>query len=303
MTDEAARPTGPEGRPSGSSPLYVYAILGGGTGLPTELVGLGDAPICTVPWLNVAAAASYVDVPEHRPTPERVLRHEAVVEALRQMGPSLPVRFGTVLASRDAVARALAETYSVLLADLARLGNKVEMGLSVLWDPDREAEEADTGSLPTPLARRAVPTAVASGQQVTAADAVPSDGGRGPGRHGATGSTVAQRGPGARYLTVRLAEHCRQEHLRCRARELVRELEGALRNHIIQSQARLLPTPRLALSAAYLVEPGRVGSFEEALGEMRQAHPGLRFLLSGPWPPYSFVTPPSRQDPRELADT
>ena len=26
--------------------------------------------------------------------------------------------------------------------------------------------------------------------------------------------------------------------------------------------------------------------------EIRRAHPDLRFLLSGPWPPYSFVTPP-----------
>jgi len=53
----------------------------------------------------------------------------------------------------------------------------------------------------------------------------------------------------------------------------------------------VLPTSHLALRAAYLLEPSRVGAFRGAFEEVRQARPYLRLLLSGPWPPYSFVTP------------
>src|SRR5215216_7418649 len=117
-----------------ASRCYVYAILEREMRLPTELVGFGDARLLSVPWRSLAAATSTLDSGELRPTAEHVLQHETVVEGLRQVGPALPVRFGTVLPDADAVARALAERYEVLARDLARLGDKVELGLSVLWD-------------------------------------------------------------------------------------------------------------------------------------------------------------------------
>src|ERR687885_747668 len=56
------------------------------------------------------------------------------VEELRRRGPTLPVRFGTVVADVGTLARALAERHGELAADLARLGDKVEFGLAVLWE-------------------------------------------------------------------------------------------------------------------------------------------------------------------------
>src|SRR5204862_126411 len=82
------------------------------------LRGWGDAAVSTVPWRALAAATSPLQSGALRPTEENVWRHEAIVEALRQVGPALPVRFGTVLADADAVAHALAERYDVLVADL-----------------------------------------------------------------------------------------------------------------------------------------------------------------------------------------
>jgi Gas vesicle synthesis protein GvpL/GvpF len=48
-------------------------------------------------------------------------------------------------------------------------------------------------------------------------------------------------------------------------------------------------TPRLLLSGAYLVEPGELDGFRRRVSELEAAHPELTFLITGPWPPYSFA--------------
>jgi hypothetical protein len=42
------------------------------------------------------------------------------------------------------------------------------------------------------------------------------------------------------------------------------------------------------LRAAYLVERERVSEFTRCVSELQDAHPRLRLLCTGPWPPYSF---------------
>jgi hypothetical protein len=231
----------------------VYAILAHETPLPAGLRGFSGAAVSLVPYRALAAATSPLQSGALRPTAENVWRHEAIVEALRQQGPALPVRFRTVLADVQAVADALAARYDVLAADLARLGDKVEFGLSVLWDPPiTPGEELAPGS----------------------------------------GAAVEAQGPGARYLRARLAAYRREAAVRERARAMARELDRELSVHALERRCALFPTPRLLVRAAYLLEPGRAPAFQDAFAQLRRAHPDLRLLLSGPWPPYSFVTSP-----------
>ena len=42
---------------------------------------------------------------------------------------------------------------------------------------------------------------------------------------------------------------------------------------------------------AYLVERGSVDSFRGAVAELQRSHSNVGFLLTGPWPPYSFTGP------------
>ena len=241
-----------------ASRCYVYAILPRETCLPAGLVGFDEARLSTVRWRALAAATTPFDRGELRPTAEHVLRHEAIVERLRQVGPVLPVRFGTVLADADAVRRALAERYEVLTADLARLGDKVEFGLSVLWDRPRHHDE-----------------------------------GAGEGDDGSPGTEESGpgQGPGARYLRARLVEHRREVAARESARALARYLETMLASLTLERRWTILPTPRLALRGACLLDPSQAPAFREGFDAIRRIRPDLRFLLSGPWPPYSFVTP------------
>ena len=118
-----------------ASACYVYAILGGEAPLPADVLGLGGAPLIAVPWRALVAATSYADQAELTPTPERVLRHEAVIEALRQCGPALPVRFGTVTARASAhedIRRLLAKRCQEFQGLLDLMEGRVELGLKAL---------------------------------------------------------------------------------------------------------------------------------------------------------------------------
>jgi hypothetical protein len=228
---------------------YVYAVLGRGARLPACLTGLGDAALSSVPCRELAVAVSPIEATGLRPTAENVLRHEAIVEALRLSAPALPVRFGTVLPSLDVVASAIDERYEVLMADLVRLGDTIEFGLTVLWEPSAFSH-AERGE----------------------------------------GATRAQ-GLGTRYLQSRVAAYRHEVRQREEAEAIARTLETTLGCYTLEQHRILLPTQRLAVRAAYLVRPSNVELFRAAFEAVRHRQPNLRLLLSGPWPPYSFVSP------------
>jgi hypothetical protein len=54
------------------------------------------------------------------------------------------------------------------------------------------------------------------------------------------------------------------------------------------SRHTVLETPRLLLTAAYLVEADRVAEFREQVDALASEHRNLGFACTGPWPPYNF---------------
>lgn len=238
--------------------MYVYAILPCGTPLPSSLSGLNGQPLMTVPYRQLLAATSSVDPAGLQPTAEAVLTHEAVVETLRQFGSLLPVRFGTILPDTEAVTAALSRRYDTLLADLARLGDKVEFGLTVLWaEPASGRDRRESPEIAAP--------------------------------EGAAGRGDAEA-PGTRYLRARVIEQRRDALLRENAEALADVLDAELGRYALDHRRTIHPTPRIAMRAAYLLHPSNVADFHQAFEGARSSHPAARFLLSGPWPPYSFVS-------------
>ena len=49
------------------------------------------------------------------------------------------------------------------------------------------------------------------------------------------------------------------------------------------------PSERLLLAAAHLVERVNIQKYRARVAEARQNRPELHFLVSGPWPPYTFA--------------
>ena len=74
------------------------------------------------------------------------------------------------------------------------------------------------------------------------------------------------------------------------AERLADELHAPLAALARASTRSVLATPRLLLSAAYLVPRETVDEFRRRLDELAAARPALSVACTGPWPPYSFAT-------------
>lgn len=244
---------------------YVYAIIPSLAQFPSGPTGSErGGTLHAVAWRDLAAVVRLDGSGEVAlPTPENLLRHEAIVETVRRGGPALPVRFGTVLADPDAVREALAQRYDTLLDDLRRVGDKFELGVTALWRhgaADSNAFQAAPRP-DEPKAQR-------------------------------EGTATAELQSGASYLRARMAEHRRAMQSRERAEDVSAELDIALRRHALDARRILCPSERLALRTTYLVSPDRLSAFVDAFDVVRQEQRAVHLLLSGPWPPYSFVTMP-----------
>lgn len=91
-------------------------------------------------------------------------------------------------------------------------------------------------------------------------------------------------GPGARFLEEKRREIFGSEQ----AKEVADWLQNEVGEVIRQEQVSLCPTEKLIVAAAHLVERERLAIYRDRVGNARKLRPELHFLVSGPWPPYSF---------------
>jgi hypothetical protein len=97
------------------------------------------------------------------------------------------------------------------------------------------------------------------------------------------------QGAGAMFLAAKRREILGSELRAAQAKEistwLHETLSGLTRNEKVDTQF----SEKLFLAAAHLVERPNLPRYREKMAAARAARPELHFLLSGPWPPYSFA--------------
>lgn len=109
---------------------------------------------------------------------------------------------------------------------------------------------------------------------------------------------------GRAYLLARAAEERRARARYERGEALAAELDGVLAGLAVETSHQVQASPRLLLTAAYLVERVGVGPFLQKVQALGSAYPRMRVVCTGPWPPYSFVgADPSGVEERERWDT
>jgi hypothetical protein len=266
--------------------LYVYAIGAADIAAPAHVATFGG-PLIVVRSGALGAVVSRLRPSERAgqgrasrepnndsvvaapaATRENLLRHETAVEAICAGAAALPVRFGVILPDGVAVEQALARQADALSADLLRIGDKVEVGVIALWNPAAAAEATE--------GERAAMKSQSDAQSVDQPDA-----------------QAAEQRPGLAYLRARQAQYERSAATRARAERLGGALDVELRPRPLQTQRALCPSRRLALRDVYLLERAQVDAFGQTFEDARRRHAAeARLLMSGPWPPYSFVSAP-----------
>jgi hypothetical protein len=248
--------------------LYVYCICDGSEAEAFEgAVGLGGASARVMKFGRVAAVVGDVeDGARVAAAGENVSAHNRVCShALAAVTP-LPSRFGT-LVTEARLAEYVKANEAALDAALARVRGCVEMGVKI-----RDGEAKATGNR----------------QQATEGGEGSDDGAMAGLVDVEARDEVARVGSGTAFLLAKRREILGDESLKSRAEELAAWLDRSVYGVVRESAVRLRPSESLVVSAAHLVERSRVAEYKERVRALGDERPGLQFLTSGPWPPYSF---------------
>lgn len=98
-----------------------------------------------------------------------------------------------------------------------------------------------------------------------------------------------KQGAGAMFLAEKRRQIHSDERRAAQATEISTWLQENLNPLARDKQVTVRPGGKLVLSAAHLVERSKLGSYREKVTRLREERPVLHFLLSGPWPPYTFA--------------
>ena len=255
-----------------SSCVWLYAVTDAEAASPAaDLVGVGAGAVRPLRAAGLAAIVGDVAEREfgeaalHRNLEdlgwlEQTARaHHTVVAALNKQGPTVPMRLATVYTSDARVTQMLRERAGDFRDAMSRLAACSEWGVKAFAAaPDDQAPPSG---------------AAAEGQDAQAT------------------------GPGAAYLRRRRAQLAAQKDTRRDASASARDLHEKLSRLAVT--ARLYPpqAPDLAgqsapmvLNAAYLIADGHADAFAAAVTDLGSDYPSVQLMLTGPWPPYSFVT-------------
>jgi gas vesicle protein GvpL/GvpF len=253
---------------------YLYGIIRDDLRPTVDgLRGVGRAPIAFVEEGPLAAVVA--DVSKEAVTPrepagvdvawleDAVLAHEDVLERCLASGPVVPMRFATTFRTPDDVRGLLVDRRAELEAALERLVHRREWGVKGLLDPVRLAAAA----------RAERPDLVEQELE------------------------LESRSEGAAYFARKRID----QELAQVGEEIVAACVQAAHDHLaaVAVDARITPTAtqtqaramRVRLNAAYLVDDADEEEFRAAVESSGRAHAelGLRYELTGPWPPYNFV--------------
>ena len=236
--------------------IYLYAITDRPEVPLPVLPGLEEAVLLSLVYRDIAAVASRLAAPDNASVPpateSNLWRHEAIVEALMGTRAVLPVSFGAVLADEAALQAILATRYTGFVTDLRRVSGRVELSVQVLLDDDvGRPLPADCGNY--------------TGGQPSVVN-------------------------GHAYMLARLEAERQAQVRRQRAETLAAGIHAHLDRLADESTHLSLVTSHLLLKAAYLVLRERVTDFRQEVESLCLAYPHLRFLCTGPWPAYSFIT-------------
>ena len=97
-------------------------------------------------------------------------------------------------------------------------------------------------------------------------------------------------GSGRAYLEAVAARRAAREQRFERGRIVARQIEVSVADFVVRTRVDALDTTHGLATIAFLVRRDAAAGFTSALDRAIAEHSGLRFLTSGPWPPWSFAT-------------
>lgn len=241
--------------------LYLYAIIDSNDQIKEPIYGLEGSNVYNIPFCDIGTVVSQISQPIQDVTKDTVLKHEAVVEKVMANFTILPVRFQTIIDGRESLLSMMQSYYKDFKDNLARLHNKLEFGIKVIWSADKV--KANTLKV------------FKKDEQKT---------------------LKSDSSPNKRFIEEKFEEYKINKEFEAKADKFIKVTDIFFGRLAAEKKLKKLKTQNLLLDAVYLVEKNREIDFRKAFEHIKNRYPDLKYLLSGPWPAYNFVVLSKKSD-------
>jgi hypothetical protein len=242
-----------------STGIYVYGIFPGDIDVISERTGVGDppGPLRVVRSDDLAALVSEVDLSRPLGSPEDLTAHQDILDGSAAEMPVLPMRFGAVLASEDAVARELLEEHHDEFAEaLGELDGRAEYVVKGRYVEPAILNEVLSGSQQAARLR----------EQIRGADA-----------------------DATRDARIQLGE-IMSEAITAKREEDTRALGDQMAEQCVASLVREPTHEQDAVHVAFLVDTGHEEDLDQVIEGLAKTWAGrVELRLLGPMAAYDFV--------------
>jgi len=249
--------TAKESEPAESQ--YLYAIIACPEPREFKTRGIGESGevVHTINYRRLAAAVSTSPIVEYDNSRRNMMAHTVVLEEIMTECAILPVRFGTVATSADAIENHLLkpryEEFTTLLEDM---GGRVELGLKAFWHDGVAFEEV-----------------VRENEKVRKL------------RDALQGRSLEE----TYYERIQLGEEVEKTMNLIRARD-EEAILSRLKPFSHKTKTNKIISDRMILNAAFLIDRKNAAAMDEAVKSLDEDFgERLMFKYVGPVPPYNFV--------------
>ncbi len=252
-------------KPDTRAGKYLYCIIRSpqfseGTPAPTfTTLGMGERGdvVHTIHFMNLVAVVSDTPNREYEESRRNMMAHTLVLEEVMRQFTILPVRFGTVAPSTEAIEeQVLKRRYGELINSFEEVEDRVELGVKAFWYEEAIFREIVEEHPPIQHLRD---------------------------------SLMGRSAEETYYERIRLGEMVEAAMSKKRDEDSEKILER-LRPLVYKSRANKVITDKMVLNAAFLVNRDREPEFDQAIEELdAEMNQRLMFKYVGPVPPYNFV--------------
>jgi hypothetical protein len=223
-----------------------------------RLKGISGEGLYPIAFNNITAVVSDIDKRSIVADSSSALVFARLIEDLWKQFTLLPMRFGSVVESADAVRKMLERNVYGIQTNLQSVENKLEFGLKVFCDPEKlkaeliEKSRIDVSHTFNPVNE--------------------------------TNVSVFRD-----YVNKKLEAHRLEELLLSHVDSVIANFTGHCDRLNVVCKTRKMLSETTIIDAVFLLEKSRKEPLIHYLEELKTQYPGLNFVLTGPWPPYSFV--------------
>ena len=278
-----------------------------------SLMGVDDQPVAHVSNNGLVAAVSQITREDLTPDVSLIMAYKKVIDSFHREQTVIPMRFGCLLKGKKQVAQLLDKNRSQYEALLNKLDGCVEMGIRVLIDDYRLTPRLNPqrGSATAEIERGEIEDFKNSElenydpQSTTESSEI---------KNPCPPSIALKRGGRAKskmlgrtYLTSRKAHYEQEDKIGKEIDTIIEHYRNAFSGLYVKFKSEYPSTGNLQFSivnrqsqsplvSLYFLVPRQSGERFRRVFRRICSGQSAKVLLSGPWPPYNFVTPCSGKD-------